>query len=71
MKGHLNDVMVSMLPSKEEVCQFNPKSNQTRNYRTSIYRSYAKHVALRNKTTDWMTQSLDMFELSIISTCEN
>ena len=58
MKGHLNDVMVSMLPSKEEICQFNPKSNQARKYTTSIYRSYAKHVALRNKTTVWICLSL-------------
>jgi len=38
-----------MISSKEEDCQFNPKSSQAKNYTSGIYRLYAKLLAFEIK----------------------
>ena len=51
--------MVSVLASSAVDRWFEPRSDQTKDYKIGIYCFSAKHVALRRKSKDWLAQNQD------------
>ena len=48
-----------MLSSRVIDRVFEPRSGQTKDYKIGICCFYAKHVALRRKSKDWLTRNQD------------
>ena len=51
--------MVGVLDSSAVDCGFESRSGQTKDYEIGIYCFSAKHVALRSKSKDWLSQNQD------------
>jgi hypothetical protein len=59
----IGGVMVTMLVSSAVDCVFEPRLDQTRDYKIDICFLSAKHTALRRKSKDWLAQNQEnMFE---------
>ena len=59
----IGGVMVSMLVSSAVDYVFEPRLDQTRDYKIDICFLSAKHTALRRKSKDWLAQNQEnMFE---------
>jgi hypothetical protein len=50
-------VMVSMLALSVVDCELEPRSDQTKDYKTGMCSFSAKHTALRRKGKDWLAQN--------------
>jgi hypothetical protein len=67
--NRIGGVMVSVLASSEEDRGFEPRSGQTKDYKTGICSFSAKHAALRRKSKDWSARNQNnVFEWSDMST---
>ena len=65
----IGGVMVSMLVSSAVDCGFEFQSGQTKNYKIGICCFSTKHVALTNKSKDWLALNQNVVsERSDIST---
>ena len=53
----IGSVMISVLASSAVDRGFEPRSGQTKDYTIGICCFSAKHVALRSKSTDWLTRN--------------
>jgi hypothetical protein len=51
--------MVSVLTSKAVDCGFEPRSDQTKDYKIDICCFSAKHAALRRKRNNWLARNQD------------
>jgi hypothetical protein len=64
-------VMVSMLASSAVGRGFETRSGQTKDYKIAICCFFAKHVALRRKSKDWLAWNQNnVSEWSDMSTCK-
>jgi hypothetical protein len=65
----IGGVMVSVLASSAADHEFEPRSDQTKDYKIGICCFYAKHTALRRKCKDWLARNQNnVSELSDMST---
>ena len=55
----IGGVMVNVLASGAVYCGFEPWSGKTKDYRSGICCSSAKHAALRSNSKDWLAQNQD------------
>ena len=60
-------VMVSVLASRAIECEFEPRSDQSKDYKISVCCLSVKHTALRKKSKDWLVQNQD--KMSKETTC--
>jgi hypothetical protein len=51
--------MVSVLASRVVDCGFEPRSDETKDYKISICCFSAKHAALGRKSKDWLARNQD------------
>ena len=57
--NRIGGVMVSTLASRAVYREFDPRSDQTKDYNIGIGCLSAKHAALRRKSNDWLVQNQD------------
>ena len=57
--NRIGGIMVSMLASSGVDCGFEPRSSQTKDYKTGICYFYTKHAALRRKSKECLAQNQD------------
>ena len=55
--NHIGDVMVSVLASSRIERGFEPRSDQTKDYKIGIYYFSAKNAALKRKGKDWLARN--------------
>ena len=55
--NRIGGVMVCVLASNAVDRGFEPRSRQTKDYKIGIFCFSAKHVALRRKSKDWLSQN--------------
>ena len=70
----IDGVMISVVTSSAGDRGFEPRSDQTKDYKISIYCFSAKHTALRRKSKDWLAQNQnnvsewsDMYPQTVVS----
>jgi hypothetical protein len=69
-KNRIGGVMVRVLPSSVVDCGFEPRLDQTKDYKISICFFSAKHPAFRRKSKDWLARKQDnVSECGDISIC--
>jgi hypothetical protein len=56
---HIGGVIVSTLTSRAVDRGLEPRSGQTKDYEIGICCFFAKHAALRRKSTDWLARNQD------------
>jgi hypothetical protein len=56
-RNRFGGVMVNMLASNAVDRGFEPRSGQTKDFKTDICCFSAKHAALRRKSKDWLAQN--------------
>ena len=52
----IGGIMASVLALSAVYCELEPRSGQTKDYKTGICSFSAKHAALRRKGKDWLAQ---------------
>jgi hypothetical protein len=58
-KNRIGGVMVRVLPSSVVDCGFEPRLDQTKDYKISICFLSVDHRVLRNKSKDWLVWNHD------------
>ena len=66
----IGGVMASVLALSAVDCELEPRSDQTKDYKTGMCSFSAKHTALRSKGKDWLAQNQNnVSKWSYMSTC--
>jgi hypothetical protein len=51
-----------MLSFSKDDCEFEPRSDKTKDYKFGVCYFSAKHAALGRKSKDWLVRNQDMFK---------